>query len=326
MESIAAKDHNNLYRASRYLRDRDRYEAFCAMYAVMRIVDDGVDELAAVSPLASESRLHEAEVVRAWHEIVASCWAARPSSKTALDQTDSQRSAEIAMALKSAFRRFPTPAILWDDFFTAMRLDLVRDRFVTFSEFVRYAQGATVSPTTIYLYLITAQRLTSEDTYRPPPGFDLIKCGYSLGLFAYIAHILRDLVDDLSVGERGLLYLAADDMATHGVTEAILRRDLEHRTTSPPVRSLVEALVQRARQYARLGRQDLLQLEGTLSTDRAFILELIVRMYEAQLKKIIECSYHVMSDAHKLSDGDKERIATALALEVVNRHTQRTYN
>ena len=47
VEEIAAKDLNNLYRTSCFFADPNRYKSFCAVYAVMRIVDDRLDEIIA---------------------------------------------------------------------------------------------------------------------------------------------------------------------------------------------------------------------------------------------------------------------------------------
>src|SRR5689334_21589895 len=43
-ESIAAKDASSLYTTSQFFEDRARYEAFIAMYAVMRVIDDTIDD------------------------------------------------------------------------------------------------------------------------------------------------------------------------------------------------------------------------------------------------------------------------------------------
>jgi phytoene/squalene synthetase len=290
------------------------------MYAVMRIVDDRVDELAVSTPLSSEKRHRESDILQAWHAVVSACLAGKsppPWGQAATDHPDSE---ELTVAFTAAVNRFPVPPELWDDFFSAMQQDLVRDRFATYIEFVDYARGATVSPTTLYLYLITAERHRDRSAYYPPTGFDLRGCGHNLGLFAYIAHILRDLPEDLAAGECGLLYLAADDMAAHGVTEAMLSSDLAAQGTSPPVRLLVRTLIDRAKRLACLGRAGFQPLYRTLSTDRRFVLELIVRMYEEQLNRIVACSHDVMSGSHKLSSRHKKRIARTLATQMATQH------
>jgi phytoene/squalene synthetase len=57
-----------------------------------------------------------------------------------------------------------------------------------------------------------------------------------------------------------------------------------------------------------------------LSTDRRFVLELIVRMYEEQLNRIVACSHDVMSGSHKLSSRHKKRIARTLATQMATQH------
>ena len=44
-EKVAAKDRSNLYLTSQFFEDRARYDAFIAMYAVMRLVDDFIDNV-----------------------------------------------------------------------------------------------------------------------------------------------------------------------------------------------------------------------------------------------------------------------------------------
>ncbi len=54
-------------------------------------------------------------------------------------------------------------------------------------------------------------------------------------------------------------------------------------------------------------------LQRTLSRDRAFILELIVRIYEAALDRIESCSCDPMTGAHRLTEVEKKEIAGSLA-------------
>ena len=72
-ETIASKDHNNLYVTSTFFQDPIKYRAFCAYYAIMRIVDDRIDNLPSKSTRSVELRKRELDVVAAWEQVVRSC-------------------------------------------------------------------------------------------------------------------------------------------------------------------------------------------------------------------------------------------------------------
>lgn len=314
-ESIAAKGYNNLYRASCYFADPARYRSFCALYAVMRVVDDRIDELVVRRHLTEAERRRETEVLEGWRCAVKDCLREREPRLIDVTRTEHPDATPMLDTFAAAVRTFPTPAHLWDRFFAAMRRDLEQRRFATYGEFVDYAGGAAVSPATIYLYLIAAERDDGSGAYRSPPDFGLIRCGRELGLFAYLGHILRDLADDLGAGEQGLLYLALDDMAAHGVAEEGLRADLAAQKAGPRLRALTRDLSDRARVLVRRGRSRLRALENRLSVDRAFILELIIRTYEAVLHKIAQHSFDTMSARHRLTEREKQAIVKSVARE-----------
>jgi phytoene/squalene synthetase len=313
-ESVAAKDRNNLYRASCYFREEERYRAFCASYAIMRLVDDRVDGFLAKPHVSAEDRARETRVVEAWRHVISACVTGDTPAPRDVTQTDQQGIGELLAAFAESVEQFPIPAVLWDDFFAAMHQDLQRRRFATYDQYLEYTAGASVAPTTIYLHLISGEPSGEEGFFHPPQDFDIERCGRALGRFAYVAHILRDLREDLMTGESGLLYLAADDMAAHGVTVESLRRDAQSETASPRLRTLVSELVERAWTFAREGRTYLSKLDGRLSADRAFVLELIVGIYEGILDKIVSCSHDVMAERHRLTSEEKERIAFEIAV------------
>ena len=171
-----------------------------------------------------------------------------------------------------------------------------------------------MAPTTIYLYLITAEQ-GADGVFRTPADFDLQGCGNNLGLFAYVSHVLRDLRQDLVTGEKGLVYLAGDDMATHRVTEATLLEDLGREHASPGLKALVKDLAGRADTWRRAGEAQLTPLKGQLPADRMFVLRLIIRLYMATLEKIAACDFDPMTEHHLLTNADKERLALTVAAE-----------
>lgn len=310
-ESIASKDLNNLYRTSCYLRDKDRYRAFCAMYAVMRVIDDRVDQFLAQQRGTSPAP-QVLDEVAGWHVAVRSCFSSRGRARPDLSRCNHPFASELVRALSQSVVAFPIPLILWEDFFSAMRRDLDGRGFQTFDDFLAYANGAAVAPTTMYLYLITAERREDQAGYTALPNLDVTRCGRALGRFAYLAHVLRDLRQDLSTGREGLCYLSANDMASYDVTMTSLRRDAAAEVASPPLRALVRDLAGRATRFAKEGRRCLATLDGRLGADQAFVLELIVRIYEAALAKIAACSFDVMSERHRLTSSEKKQIAIAI--------------
>ena len=312
-EAIAARDQNNLYLVSRYFADSEKYRAFCALYAVMRLVDDRIDGLPSRIQLSPEERAFEHGVVKFWERAVEACRAGAASVLTEVPEYLPSDVPNILRAFADASRRFPVPGSLWRNFFAAMHRDLDFQRFATYRDFLEYAEGASVAPTTIYLYLIAARRPATGEPYSLPENFDLLGSGRQLGIFAYLGHILRDLAADLTTGREGLLYLAADDLEAFNITETMLFTDLAQCQASPQLRALVSELVARAREFLRQGRTLLQSLDGTLTPDCAFILELIVTIYQAVIDKIVACSCDPFTGRHQLSVGEKKRIALRLA-------------
>ncbi|MDH3224382.1 MAG: squalene/phytoene synthase family protein, partial [Gemmatimonadota bacterium] len=248
-QAIASRDRSSLYLTSSFFKDRRRYEAFCAHYALMRVVDDRIDALPSRTGLAARQRTAEHDVVAAWGEGIRSCYHGRPVSKRVAERCGFPRAALLFDALGASLRAFRPHPELWTDFFRAMHWDLDHDRFDSWKEFLTYAEGASVAPTTIYLELIT-----SRQSGGLPQDFELFHCGRQLGTFAYLAHVVRDLSKDLRTGENGLVYVSREDMATHGVTEQLLFADAERGRASLGTRRLVCDLLGRAKGFLSEGR------------------------------------------------------------------------
>ena len=312
-EAIASRDHNNLYLTSRFFRDADRYKAFCAFYSVMRVVDDRIDDLPDRSLLTENERSREHDIVDAWAEGVRGCYESGVSSNAMPTRCGHPAAAALLECVADSLTVFPVPLDLWESFFESMRWDLDHDRFETWEDFLAYTEGASVSPTTIYLILLTSRRDPSTGTYALPPGFDWTECGRQLGTFAYLGHLVRDLAIDLRTGRRGLVYLSSEDMEAHGVTEAGLFADLANGRASAPTRSLVADLLGRARACLRLGRSSIAPLQGRVEQDCAFVLELIVTMYERVIEGVERCGHDPLADRHRLTHADKRAIVEEVA-------------
>ena len=238
-ERIASKDRSSLYQASQYFADAARYDAFIAMYAVMRLVDDKVDDAGDKASLPEADRRELHAFLNEWERRIRNAYAG--------DSFHHPLEASLAWAVKT----FPAPIELWLSFLDAMRFDVDVPRFENFQMFLEYAEGATVAPTTIYVYLMTAER-GADGVYRVS-GFNFERCGRQLGLFAYIAHILRDVKKDMEACESGLIYLSREDLRAHGMNEDLLRNFTRRGVGDERFDRLTATLVGRAREFQRAG-------------------------------------------------------------------------
>ncbi len=314
-EAIAARDQNSLYMTSRFFADSRRYESFCAYYALMRVVDDRIDELPNRRLLSERDRRAEHDVVAAWEEAIGRCYESQVPSTRVMKQCGHPAAPALLQSLARALATFPVSRSLWANFFRSMHWDLDHDRFNTWHDFLEYAEGASVSPTTIYLTLLASRPHGSMRAPLVPAGFDLEACGRTLGRFAYLGHIVRDLADDLRTGTRGLLYFSYEDLQRHDLTEAQLFADLARGEASAPTRNLVADVLRRARAYLEEGRRAMRPLLGTIDDDCCFILELIVTLYERVIERIEGCGCDPLADGHRLTREERR----AIALEVANR-------
>ena len=292
-ERIASKDRSNLYIVSQFFADRARYDAFIAMYAVMRLIDDRVDNItdkACLSPAARQALLLELDE---WERRIRAAYQGNASGS-------------IDIALACAVTTFPVPLHLWLSFVDAMRFDVRKSRFDDFNEFLDYGEGATVAPTSIYVYLLTSRK-QPDGVYRVV-DFDVIGCGRELGRFAYVAHVLRDVREDLQVGQTGLVYLSIADLAAHQLTEHDLRALVDNiapESTLIRWRRLVHAICARAQHMRRRGADLARRKWDELPADCSFIFRLIVGTYAELLDRIDADPDRVLRPESVLTDQDK---------------------
>ena len=312
-EKIASKDHNNLYITSSFFKDRNKYEAFCAFYAVMRIVDDRIDNLPLSVKQNEESLKNELKVVNSWEKVVISCYRGTFPTSAQFESCEFTGVEAVCESLIAAFKNFPVPIQLWTNFFKAMRSDLVAGEFEKWTDFLDYAEGASVAPTTIYLWLIAARRNHDKKCYYLPEGFNLIKCGHYLGIFAYLGHIIRDLAEDVKSAVK--LCITREDMNLHDVSLAMLGKEALKGQASLATNSLVKDILQRARRYLLRGRAYVAQVYDYLEYDSRFILESIISIYEKAIEKIESTGYDPMSKKHLLSRREKTKIVKSVAFQ-----------
>lgn len=308
-EEIAARGRSNLYVVSQFLGDRRRYESFIAMYSVMRVIDDLVDAVPNVETLDRKKRDRLEGELKQWWNRIEDAYAGNP------------RREPLDVALASALAVFPIPKPTWRSFLRAMHDDLCHDRFETPESFLEYAEGAAAAPTTIYVFLLCAQPTTAGslangrgtgiaryEVADAGDGFDYLFCGRELGIFAYLAHILRDVAKDLRIGERGRIYIPATDLAEAGLSEDELRLLIRTGLDDPRWRKLVATLVRRARRFEVTGVREARARFPVMEPDCRFILALIISLYRDLLDAIEADPASVLGDG--MNHSDEDRLAT----------------
>lgn len=315
-EAIASKDCNNLYITSSFFKDPIKYRAFCDYYAIMRIMDDRVDSLPSPGNRSAELINRELGVVSSWEQMIRSCCHSVYPSASLLASCDYSEIEVIYESFVDSYRVFPVPMELWTNFFAAMRSDIVANEFVHWTDFLTYAEGATVAPTTIYLLLIVAHRYDAKNSYDIPQEFDLYGCGRHLGLFAYLGHIIQDLATDITETKTRLC-LTREDMLSHNVSTEMLKIEVLNQKASKETRGLVEELIHRARWHLAQGRALVKPIHHLLERDSKFILELIITMYEQVILKIESNNYDPMTKRHHLTRRDKAGIVSQVAARQV---------
>jgi len=302
-ETIASRDHNNLYLTSLLFADQERYRAFCSQYAVMRVIDDIVDAMPILFGSPDVSCVPRVSaMLDGWTEVVDSLYRGEPVDSIAGETSDDENETEaLAASLRIAQSKFPVPQSLWSNFFRSMNRDLYSRRFATELDFEDYCEGASAAPTTIYLYLLASRR-ESDGVYRIQADFPLLTAGSLLGSFAYLAHIIRDMAEDAA---HQLVYVSDESFVQCQMSIDDLMRDASRRQSSDRLRELVKILAERSRTSLREARLLLEPHWGNMEADCAVILRLITRVYEATLEKIERNGFEVMNGTHALTPAEK---------------------
>ena len=315
-ERIAARDLNNLYQTSCFFHERERYAAFCSLYAVMRVIDDRIDGLPFAQRSSPAVVATERGIVDAWERVLAAL-TVDPGAQADLAAWGHADAALLLRHAADATRVLGVPMSIWSDFFAAMRRDIATpELFATFADLLAYTQGASVAPTTVYLYILAADFAPGAARPDRARRDHLAALGQALGRFAYLGHVVRDLPQDAVASERGLWYVSRADLDAFGLDEGRIRADVDVGQSSPGLTRLVAELVARAWTFNREGRALLAKHPLPLRADCAFVLELIIRIYERVLDKVAGCGFDVLQRRHQLSRDERAALAIDVARDV----------
>lgn len=242
-EQITRKSASNLALAF-VLLPRERRDAMSALYAFCREVDDIADEES--RPVAGR----KADLNRWKEDIRAACSGGRPELP-------------VNRELQPVIKRYRLPLELFLELIRGVEMDLDVKRYETLADLEQYC----------YLVASVVGLLSIEIFgYQQPACREYAR---HLGLALQLTNILRDVRVDAG---RGRIYLPAESLRRHGVTET----DILNGHYSNQYRTLADEIANVAREHYRRARE-LLPREDRRSMLAA---ELMGAVYWRLLRKL----------------------------------------
>ena len=274
-KEITRKGGSNLSLISRGL-NKPRRNLFAACYASMRLIDDLVDEnFLALSP---EDRVAQrAEYIKRvddWHNVSVAALRGHYIEPKFAYKLSKEKVNAIFRALSATAGRSNIGPRPWIAMADAMRRDVREYPVDNWEDFSSYASGATVSPTAIYLYILSTDYYAASDRYTGRSGDILMDRAKYIGQFCYLVHIARDLVKD-STKNSQLLTIPRD-----------LRSQISEPIKPEEIRNITVSILRQASIYDLMMRDDVLDIEAELSRTNKTIFRALLGHYSNMYHKM----------------------------------------
>lgn len=256
------RDHPNILIAARFWED-DRYHAAKVCYRFMRMIDDLIDDRKSNGkPLTEMEKECFTRNVEEWLERLRFSFSDDP----------------FVQELVHVIERFKIPSELFDNFSNAMIFDVHETGFSSFQEFLDYAEGASVTPASVFVHLCL---LHKQDGDYLPSEHNVIKIARPCAVFSYLVHIIRDFQKDQL---NHLNYFALDILEKYGLTPPDLYQVATTGVVPEAFRAVIAEYYGYAEQY-RLQTEEVLRTLEHQTNSRYFlslriIYELYLQVYE----------------------------------------------
>ena len=259
---VARSRAKNFY-YSFILLERGQRDAMCAIYAFMRYCDDLSDE-----PGANRAAVEQ------WRAALVSALSGAPGDHP------------VWPAFLDTVERYRIPHEYFHQMIDGVASDLEPRQISTFDELYRYCYqvASVVGLTTIHIFGF------DDEAAKPLAE----KCGVAFQL----TNILRDIKEDAG---RDRIYLPAEDLAAHGVSEA----ELIAGERTKRITGLLQFEAARARRYY----DESAPLVGMVAPGSRKSLWALIQIYKTLLDRIEQSGYDVFTRRVSLSTLAKLGIA-----------------
>jgi len=268
--------------------DKNRYEAFKTCYRSMRLIDDLVDDRK-----SSKKKISKIELIQM--KRVMTKW------MKAMQKGDS--SDPFRRELIETLEIFKIPFWPWERLHRAMVYDLEHDGFESLLVFLRYSEGAAISPASIFMHLCGIEKIGNKYS---APSFDIRLAARPLALFSYFVHIIRDFQKDQLAN---LNYFADNMLLKHELNCENLRSVAEGKLIPSEFRNLMADYQSIANYYRLKARKVLDNIIPLLQPKYQLSLEMIYSLYYQIFDRIdIESGNFAEAELNPTGDEVKNRI------------------
>ncbi|MFA5350469.1 MAG: phytoene/squalene synthase family protein [Candidatus Omnitrophota bacterium] len=181
-KKITKKFAKTFYTASLFLPEEKKYASY-AVYAICRLSDEAVDDLACSDREKSLQRLE---------------------SKISASYTEKHFEEPLLAAFSQTVNKYKIPGEYFASLIKGMRMDLELKRYASFTLLYEYCYRVAGVVGLIMLKIFGYKNSSAEEN------------AIKLGVAMQLTNILRDINEDLG---RGRIYLPLDEMAKFNITE-----------------------------------------------------------------------------------------------------------
>ncbi|MEE8149979.1 MAG: squalene/phytoene synthase family protein [candidate division Zixibacteria bacterium] len=245
--------------------DEDRYQAFKVCYRSMREIDDLVDDRKVDGQTFSPAE--QISYTENINELIAGLVKTESGGRT-------QR------MLSEVIRRYKIPLWPWQRLARAMIYDIKNDGFDSFMTFRRYAEGAAISPASVFMHLCGISQSAQELGL---PKFDICKAARPLALFSYLVHIMRDYEKDPT---QNLNYFPNDFLTRHNLKPGEIQSLCKSNIVDDRVRSLFNEYKRLADYYRKRALISVNDTIPYLKPKYQLSLKLVYSLYQQIFDKI----------------------------------------
>jgi phytoene/squalene synthetase len=250
-------DHPNILIAARFWED-DRYNAAKTCYKFMRSIDDMIDDHKALNnTLTTAEKQFFTGKVNDWITCLNKFSSDDPLVKEVID----------------TIARFKIPLKIFHDFAKSMVYDINNNGFATYNDFLKYAEGASVAPASLFVHLCCLRKRDGEYI---SPEYNITEIARPCALFSYLVHIMRDFQKDQL---NNLNYFAIDILKKNNLLPSDLKGMANGKPVTENFRNVIKLYYLKAENYRQKTLEEIEKITARLEDRYLLSLHIIYNLY-----------------------------------------------